>query len=138
MTQEQDNLIPTTTPTADFEQFLSEDNKRIFFSGPFGIGKTYFLKEFFKSGEREDEYDVYHLFPVNYQISSNENIVEFLKYDILVELLKKHPNAFESTELNGLGEKVRFLVAFCKDRGLVGRVQKLPLSPVRAYSRSYL
>ena len=132
MTQEQDNLIPTTTPTADFEQFLSEDNKRIFFSGSFGIGKTYFLKEFFKSGEREDEYDVYHLFPVTYQISSNENIVEFLKHDMLVELLNKHPEAFKSKELNGLGEKLRFLIAFCKDRGLVGRVTKATIKSLFA------
>ena len=132
MAQEQDNLIPTTTPAADFEQFLSKDNRRIFFSGSFGIGKTYFLKEFFKSDKRKWKYDVYHLFPVNYQISSNENIIEFLKYDILVELLKKHPKAFESTELNGLGEKLRFLVAFCKDRGLVGRVTKATIKSLFA------
>ena len=132
MTQEQDKLIPIDAPRTDFEQFLSKDNKRVFFSGQFGIGKTFFLKEFFKSDKRKWEYDVYHLFPVNYQISSNENIVEFLKYDILVELLNKYPNAFESAEINGLGEKLRFFVAFCKDRGLVGRVSKVAIKSLFA------
>ena len=130
MAQEQDRLIPIDAPKSDFEQFLSRDNKRIFFSGRFGIGKTFFLQKFFES--HEDKYDVYHLFPVNYQISSNENIVEFLKYDILVELLKIHPKAFESTELNGLKEKLRFFVAFCKDRGLIGRVTKATIKSLFA------
>ena len=131
MTQEQDKLIPIDAPKTKFEEFLRKDNKRIFFSGPFGIGKTYFLKKFFNEWH-EDKYDVYHLFPVNYQISSNENIVEFLKYDILVELLKKYPEAFKSKELNGLGEKLKFLVAFCKDRGLVGRVTKTAIKSLFA------
>ena len=122
MTQEQDKLIPIDVPKTEFEKFLTEDNKRVFFSARFGIGKTFFLQKFFE--QHTGEYDVYHLFPVNYQISSNENIIEFLKYDILVELLKKYPKAFESTELNGLKEKLRFFAAFCKDRGIVGRVSK--------------
>ena len=126
------DLISIDAPRTDFEQFLSKDNKRVFFSGQFGIGKTFFLKEFFKSDKRKWEYDVYHLFPVNYQISSNENIVEFLKYDILVELLNKYSNAFESTELNGIKEKLRFFVAFCKDRGLVGRVSKVTIKSLFA------
>jgi len=66
-----------------------ENNYRILFSGQFGIGKTYFLDKFFKSNINKDKYDVFHLFPVNYQISNNENIIQFLKYDILIELLKK-------------------------------------------------
>lgn len=35
--------IPTTTLNAGFKEFLDvENNKRIFFSGKFGIGKTFF------------------------------------------------------------------------------------------------
>ena len=122
MVRDPKDEISIDAPKTDFEKFLSEDNKRIFFSGRFGIGKTFFLQKFFE--QHTSEYDVYHLFPVNYQISSNENIVEFLKYDILVELLKKYPEAFKSKELNGLGEKLRFFAAFCKDRGIAGRLSK--------------
>ena len=130
MARDPKDLIPIDAPKTDFEQFLRKDNKRIFFSGPFGIGKTFFLQKFFE--QHTSEYDVYHLFPVNYQISSNENIVEFLKYDILVELLNKHSDAFERTELNGTKEKLRLLVAFCKDRGLVGRVTKTAIKSLFA------
>ena len=130
MARDPKDLISIEAPKTDFEKFLTEDNKRVFFSGRFGIGKTFFLQKFFE--EHTNKYDVYHLFPVNYQISSNENIVEFLKYDILVELLKIHSNAFESTELNGLKEKLRFFAAFCKDRELVGRVSKATIKALFA------
>ena len=122
MTQEQDKLIPIDAPRTDFEQFLSKDNKRVFFSGRFGIGKTFFLKEFFKS--HLNEYDVYHLSPVNYQISSNENIIEFLKYDILVELLKKYRGAFKGREIKGPRGILNFLTAFSNGRGLKRRSLK--------------
>lgn len=121
--QEENNLIPIDAPKTDFEQFLyDERNKRIFFSGKFGIGKTFFLKEFFKAHEKK--IDVYHLFPVRYQISSNENMVELLKYDILVELIKQHPNAFKNSESKGLKESVKLFVAFYKDRYLTSRFLK--------------
>ncbi len=81
-------MIPVESLFKKFKQHLDlENNHRILFSGKFGIGKTYYLNEYFKTFE--EEYDVYHLFPVNYQISSNEDIIEFLKYDILLELQTK-------------------------------------------------
>jgi hypothetical protein len=64
-----------------------QNNSRILFSGKFGIGKTYFLNEFFE--DHEKDYEIFHLFPVNYQISSSENIISFLKRDILTELIIK-------------------------------------------------
>ena len=40
--------IPIDKIKADFSDFLNpEYNRRIIFSGSFGIGKTYFLNEFF-------------------------------------------------------------------------------------------
>ena len=83
-------------PTGYFHSYLDElgVNKRIFFSGKFGSGKTYFLKEFFKN--YENEYDTYHLYPIRYQVLANDNIVDFLRYDILAEILKKDPRAFHS------------------------------------------
>lgn len=124
MEHDQDNLISIDSPKSEFERFVdNETNKRIFFSGKFGIGKTFFLERFF--GAHVDKYDTYHLFPVRYQISSNENVIELLKYDILVELLKKYPNAFKSQDATkGVSESFKLFTAFCKDRGLLSRFLK--------------
>ena len=80
-----DLLIPITEPSTQFSQHLNEKgNHRILFSSPYGTGKTTFLKEFFKG--KEDEYEVFHLYPVNYQVADNKDIFDLLKYDILCEL----------------------------------------------------
>jgi len=83
--------IPNTTikidnPTYNFIEHL-DSNNRILFSGTFGIGKTFFLKHFFEIPEIKEKYNVFHLFPINYQIASNEDIFELVKYDILTQLL---------------------------------------------------
>ncbi|WHP39173.1 MAG: hypothetical protein QJQ54_00785 [Mollicutes bacterium] len=65
-----------------------------------GWGKTYFLKKFFE--ENQDKYDAYHLFPVRYQILSNENILEFLKYDVVLNLLQKNPDIFKNENKSGV------------------------------------
>lgn len=62
------------------------DNKRILFSAPYGVGKSTFLRDFF---EKKAEYNVIHLYPVNYSISSNEDIIDLLKHDIIYELCTK-------------------------------------------------
>ncbi len=119
----QNNLVPIDAPKSEFERAIdSEGNKLIFFSGRFGIGKTFFLQRFFEI--HADKYDTYHLFPVRYQISSNENVVELLKYDILVELLKKYPDAFKNGKEKGVGGTFRLFAAFCKDRELINRFLK--------------
>lgn len=93
----QTNLIPIEIPKNEFKHFLSIDkNQRIFFSGKFGTGKTFFLKKFFE--ENSDKYCTFHLSPVRYQISKNENIFELVKYDILVELTQKNPEFLTKSE----------------------------------------
>lgn len=68
-----------------FKQHLSvENNFRIIFSGKFGIGKTYFVDKFFK--ERNEEYNSIVISPVNYVVSSNEDIFELIKADIIKQL----------------------------------------------------
>lgn len=70
----------------DFQNHLNT-NKRVLFSGAYGTGKTYFLREYFKA--KESEYNIFHLLPVNYQVSQNEDIFELVKYDILYHILGK-------------------------------------------------
>ncbi len=77
--------LPIDAPALDFKNHLTADNERILFSGPFGSGKTYFLREYFKLQARS----VIHLFPVNYSVSSNQDIFELIKHDILFQLLAK-------------------------------------------------
>ncbi len=93
--QNDDVLISIDDVKRDFEDFLNvENNDRIFFSGIYGIGKTFFLREFAK--EKKDEYFTIHLYPVNYQIRENSlDIVDLLKYDILIEFLCKEKEKVE-------------------------------------------
>lgn len=65
-----------------------ENNKRTILSAQFGDGKTTFLKEFFK--RYEDELFAITIRPVNYSIAKNEDIFEYIKYDILLQLVKNN------------------------------------------------
>jgi hypothetical protein len=106
--------IPIDELFSKFEEHLDiENNRRILFSGKFGIGKTYFLREFFKN--KKDKYESYHLFPVNYQISQNEDIIEFLKYDILIEIMKKDENIFKEEDYANFLDLQRLLYIWAGD-----------------------
>lgn len=91
-------IIPTDEIWNKFQEHLEiENNNRILFSWKYWTWKTYFLNKFFET--KNEEYEVFHLYPINYQISSNDDIIKFLKYDILVELLNKNTKIFEKTEI---------------------------------------
>lgn len=68
-----------------FERHL-EHNPRTIFSAKFGDGKTYFLKEFMRQYKLRINFIVLH--PINYSVATNEDIFEYVKRDILVELSK--------------------------------------------------
>jgi hypothetical protein len=80
----------------EFKEHLDQ-NARVVFSGPFGSGKTHFIKEFFKNNE---DYEAFHLFPVNYSLASNEDIFELIKYDILYELSNRVTNWKNDSQLS--------------------------------------
>lgn len=69
------------------EHIVNHNNQRVIFSGCFGSGKTTFLNDFFTNSEFNDMYYVCRLFPVNYVTSSNKDIYELMKFDLLVQLL---------------------------------------------------
>jgi hypothetical protein len=81
-------------PIEEFSKHLkAPENERILFSGKFGIGKTSFIKNFFSASGQEknfnyQKYVPIYLFPVNYSVSSNEDIFRYIKYDIIIELIK--------------------------------------------------
>lgn len=71
-----------------FKRFLSiNSNNRIIFSGPFGTGKTFFLNSFF---ENNDKYLRIIIRPVKYSVGSNQDIIEYMKFDILQQLYLKN------------------------------------------------
>lgn len=85
-------------PIIEFKTHLElKDNKRILFSGRFGSGKSYFLKHFFT---RQNEYEVFFVNPVNYQVAKNEDIFELIKFDLILELLGKGWLSGNSEKIN--------------------------------------
>lgn len=84
--------IPIDNSLTEFAAYLQK-NDRIIFSAAFGDGKSYFIDAFMR--KRKDEYLFLTLHPVNYQVASNSDVFELIKYDILVQLLA-----------SGLGEEV--------------------------------
>lgn len=82
-------------PIDDFKNHLSNvENDRILFSGVYGIGKTTFIKHFFKEETQSEilggvKFKTIYLTPVNYSISSSEDVFSYIKSDIIFELLEK-------------------------------------------------
>lgn len=72
----------------DFKQVFKKES-RIIFSARFGDGKSYFLKEFMKSyDEKDNDYYFITLHPVNYVVEENRDVIEYIKRDILFQLIK--------------------------------------------------
>lgn len=89
------------------DHLLIEGNERIIFSGIFGIGKTYFIDNFF---EQEDENFIsIKLNPVNYSVSPNQDIFELIKFDIGYQLFSKNPE-FEKIEFGKVFSSSYYLV----------------------------
>lgn len=72
----------------DFKQVF-ENESRIIFSAKFGDGKSYFLNEFINSyDEKKNDYYFITLHPVNYVVEENRDVIEYIKRDILFQLIR--------------------------------------------------
>lgn len=78
--------IDVTPLIVQFDEHLKV-NDRTILSARFGDGKSWFLDEFMAS--QRDDYEFIVLYPVNYQIAPNEAIMEYIKRDILFQLVLK-------------------------------------------------
>ena len=78
----------------EFVQYLRTSD-RIIFSAKFGDGKTYFLKELTSGEYSPKEYEFFTVYPVNYSVATNEDIFEYIKRDIILQM-------HERKELNNL------------------------------------
>ena len=82
------NLIDLNLASGRFSGHLKIiGNTKILFSGPFGQGKTTFLKHFFQN--TPEKYEVFNLYPVNYSVSPNEDIFKYIKAELLFQLMGK-------------------------------------------------
>lgn len=121
-------------PNAEFSKHISDpQNVRILFSGKFGIGKTTFINQYFAG--KEDGYVKIHLYPVNYSIASNEDIIDLIKYDILMELIREGAE-FTCEDIS----KVDAIVGFTKEnsievvKALIGCIPKIGKEVNAAYN----
>lgn len=85
MEKEESIFFDTTPLFTSFDEHLTEDNKNIIFSAPFGKGKSTFINEYFE--KNKEQYNCIKISPVHYSICNNEDIYSLLKYDIICELL---------------------------------------------------
>ena len=83
-----------------FKRYFSENNRCIL-SAPFGEGKSYFLNEFITS--QTDEYDFITIYPTNYQICDNRDILEYIKRDILFGLIALDETIIDGFDVTKLG-----------------------------------
>ena len=92
--------ISIQSESARFQQFLSEENNNnIIFSGIYGIGKSYFINDFFNN-QHTDKFIPIVLTPVNYSVANNEDIFEYIKADILLQLLEKVPCNLKNCQIS--------------------------------------
>ena len=80
--------IDISQKIADFKKvFVSES--RMILSAKFGDGKSYFLNKFINSfASKNNDYYFITLHPVNYVVEDNKDIIEYIKRDILFQLIK--------------------------------------------------
>ena len=69
-------------------------------SAKFGDGKTYLLNELRKDGAMQDKYEFFTIYPVNYSVAKNEDVFEYIKRDIIVQLHER--KLLDNIDLNAL------------------------------------
>ena len=96
----EDIIAPLDEEITGFKRYFSENNRCIL-SAPFGEGKSYFLNEFIKS--QVDEYDFITIYPTNYQICDNRDILEYIKRDVLFGLIALDETIIDGFDATKLG-----------------------------------
>lgn len=80
--------IDITNTLSKFSEFF-EHSERMILSAKFGDGKTYLLNEFMElNNSKRPKYYFVVLHPVNYVVEENRDIFEYIKRDILFQMLQ--------------------------------------------------
>ncbi|MFR1360030.1 hypothetical protein [Alistipes ihumii] len=79
-----EDIIPIDSEIKIFSDYL-DHNCRCILSARFGDGKSFFLNEVKKT--LSDKYVFLTIYPVNYQVAENKDVFEYIKRDILLQIL---------------------------------------------------
>ena len=82
----EDFIIPIDDAIDDFFNHMKA-NPRTVLSSKFGDGKSFFLEKFKKNKDVMEHFAILSIYPVNYQVASNEDIFKLIKRDILYQLM---------------------------------------------------
>lgn len=82
----EDFVIPIDSAIKGFYNHLLA-NPRTILSSKFGDGKSYFLENFKNTDSVKEKFVFLTIYPVNYQVASNEDIFNLIKRDILFQLM---------------------------------------------------
>jgi len=94
------DIIPIDEQIATFSDYL-DNNCRGILSARFGDGKSFFLNKV--KEKLSDRYTFITIYPINYQVADNKDIFEYIKRDILLQILM-------SSEIDLTDEKYGFLL----------------------------
>lgn len=78
--------IDVTPKVNEFKNYLQSAD-RIILSAKFGDGKTCFLKE--ATDQLKSEYVFYTVYPINYSVAKDEDVFEYIKRDIILQMNKR-------------------------------------------------
>lgn len=78
------DIISVDSHISEFSDYL-DNNCRCVLSARFGDGKSFFLNEVRQ--KLSDRYIFLTIYPVNYQVAENKDIFEYIKRDILLQIL---------------------------------------------------
>lgn len=81
---EEDMKVPIDKQLTEFRNHILA-NPRTFLASKYGDGKSYFLDQF--KDKNKNDFVFITLYPVNYQVASNEDIFNLIKRDILFQLM---------------------------------------------------
>ena len=93
--------------TEEFAQYLISSD-RIILSAKFGDGKTYFLNELTKDERLSEKYEFFTVYPVNYSVATNEDVFEYIKRDIILQMHER--DELNKIDIDALFEAVKSFV----------------------------
>ena len=124
----------------EFAQYLNSSD-RIILSAKFGDGKTYFLNKLTKDESLSDKYEFFTVYPVNYSVATNEDVFEYIKRDIILQMHER--DELNKIDIDALFEAVKsfvdissvvsFLLSFIPGGGLYDKIFERFLKAKEAY-----
>lgn len=103
----QHNKYDVSPKIEEFTQYLNSSD-RIILSAKFGDGKTYFLNELTKDKKLSKKYEFFTVYPVNYSVATNEDIFEYIKRDIILQMHER--NELDNIDIDALFEAIKSFV----------------------------